>query len=184
MTTASIDGKGLRSSYIVALVVAVNNVISSSEASYGSLPATTNSDDYMSNRQSRMTSSPLWPSSEVHWAGIPSGLGNSGGWSSWGAKKHMKESNVRGRHGVVLEARQTTAISDDKSSYSDYVPAAVEAVEREHSEHISSSFPLHDPFQNSDSSTSNSFVGGRFESFQQSLRRGEGQGLFGFSDDG
>lgn len=95
----------------------------------------------------------------------------------------MKENNVGGRNGAVLEARQTTSIAEDKSSYSGYAAAAGEAVEREHSEHIPSAFPHHDPFQNSDSSASNSFGGGHFESFQQSLRQGEGQGLFGFSND-
>lgn len=188
-TTASVEGKGKgmaiissRPSYLIALIVAITNVISSSEAAHTTFPAA----DSMSNRHSRMASSPLWPSSDVHWADVPSGLGRSDGWSSWGAKKHSKEDNVEvgGDDGTMtmLEPRHAlsaaAAAPKDASPFSEY--AADEATAREHSERIPSAFSPHDPFENSDSTSTNTFVGGHFDSFRQSLRRGDGQGVFEF----
>merc|ERR1719264_2318178 len=126
-TTASVEGKGKgmaiissRPSYLIALIVAITNVISSSEAAHTTFPAA----DSMSNRHSRMASSPLWPSSDIHWADVPSGLGSSDGWSSWGAKKHSKERNVEVEGDgtmTMLEPRHAvSATSKDASPFSEY----------------------------------------------------------------
>ena len=192
MMIASVEGKGIGiisprpTHVIIALIVAITHVISSSEAAHNTFPATARDGvkDFMSNRHSRMASasSPLWPSSDVHWADVPSGLGSSDGWSSWGAKKDSKENNERVGGDdtmTMLEPRHAvSATSQDASSFTEY--AADEATAREHSEQIPSAFSNHDPFEKSDLTSTNSFVGGHFDSFRQSLRRGESQALFEF----
>ena len=173
---ASVKGKGLgvtppRPTHLIVLLVAITQVISSSEA-VGS-----GDKDSMA---SRTATSNLWPSSDIHWADVPSGLGSSDGWSSWGAKKHSKERNVEVEGDgtmTMLEPRHAvSATSKDASPFSEY--AADEATAREHSERVPSAFSHHDPFENSDSTSTNSFIGGHFDSFRQSLRRGESQPLF------
>ena len=174
---ASFEIKGLlpRSNLATALIVTISHVISSLAAGQNILPATgaggPGIEELLSNRHSRMSSSPLWPSSDVHWADVPSGLDSSDGWSRWGAKKHSKENKAR-----VSDDGSITKKASHPSEYT-----AAEATERQHSEQIPSAFSHHTPYENLGSTSSNIFVSGQFDTLKQSLQQGKSQALFEFN---
>ena len=159
--------KSLFPTYFITLVVAITHVISPSEARHNIFAAIAGNgdEDSTSNHHSRMSSSPLWPSSEAHWADVPTG--SSDGWSSWGAKKYPEENNARVGGGTMAMQEPRHAPSATSIESSGYVSGETKSG---HSGQITSAF-THNPFENSDLASTKSFVGGHFDSFRQSLQR-------------
>ncbi len=149
--------------------------------------------DELTERRSRMASSPIWPSSSSHWADVPSDLGSSDGWGSWGAKtsilggSSVKNAVHGGGGGGGAEGRHAAAPASYHSESSNYGDGSVAQYEQpaqtSFADYAKSQAAKDSPFKNDDAfepASARHAVGGgggfpdSFEAFKSSVAANSG----------